>query len=353
MCVSIFKRESEMSRQPDCPMQKHRRGYGFCGTVMAVLFLFSFWAPLGADILHLKDGSQVRGVILGASKEKVTIQLPSGKVRSLSQDAITSVVFQVSDRVTFQTGDVLQCKILELAFPEIRVATGSGEERFDLRSVKEYAYYLPDSLIISHLPATASAFHNRRGAAPERASNRALNAGLGLGGFSFPHDDWRLHFMNELQGPSLALDGFLGFSFSIFFIGAGLEYSRIRLVHTGEEQSGFSCISGFGRAEAHLALPFISGFSAFCGCDLGFMKMRGELLLYSYREIPLDASGMWFRPFIGLSADFEKRFMLRLGAGYEMGDLSDVDPGVSYLDPLNLDFRTFTVFFDVVYRFLF
>jgi hypothetical protein len=298
-----------------------------------------------ADTIFLKDGSTIEGSILLATPAAVRIIADGNRLHDIAHNRIDSLLFEAADLVYLKSGKQVPCKILRIEDPDMAVASVGGLLVFALDTVKKYTYYTVDSLIIPFLPPTENAFYNRRFLNPSPERRRVLHVGLMTGGLWLDHSHWRSQFMDHLKGPTMTLGGYLGLTFTDFFLsGIGLEYGQVDLVNTENEQSELYLATIFARVEGRFPIEFLPGLTLFAGCDGGLMKTEGNVLLFSYRNIDFNENGYVIKPYGGFGVSAGNQLAIRIGFGYQFAGTSDIDTGVEYLEPIKLRFNGWALF---------
>jgi hypothetical protein len=321
---------------------------------LPILLVIMIQLDLFADQVKLLDETCLEGKIISADQNYIYLQLTDTTTAKIPHALVHSVFFNYSDLLYLQSGEVIECKIIDRTLTELKIVTGQGVQPIKLIDIKRYFYNTADSLLVPLLPPTGNIYNNQKIFEQQKTiSGKYLLAGINSGFTGIPAEKWNDSFIttSNLLGFSAGIRA--DYTLRSDLLGsAGLEYTWIK--NTSDELR-----STVRRYFFYLGLAYMKNFSlirsisVLAGIELGINHFQGNIYSFSYRNITIDKSGikLGLRPYLGAQTNLTSRLVSRIQIGYLLGQPLDIQPGPEYLKKIDIGYAGPFLLFHLFYEF--
>jgi len=294
-----------------------------------------------ADQVMLQDGTKYEGKITSADQDYIYLQLADLTSTKIPRSFVKTVFFTYSDLLYLNTGEIIECKIVNQTITELIIVTGQGPSVLKIIDVKNYFFNAGDSLQIPVLLPTGTIFDNKEIFRKyKEISGKYILLGINAGITYVPATKWETSSMK----------GLLSFG---FIKGLSLEYplSTHLIAHLSYDCNEYSNNYNYylpsliksplillGLVSKHpFSSPRNSYYSA--GLGIGFNSLVGKSdpwiinfpdtvqLHISLKELGMK---MAIKAHLETEVFITVRVVLRLQLSYLFAMPFDLEPGLDY-----------------------
>lgn len=320
-----------------------------------IVLLISLTCFALADEVTLNDGTVYSGTIFSADPASIIMQTNDSTSVAIPKSRVKTIFFHKSDLVYLLDGSVIECKILEQVFPNLKIVTESGNQHVRVIDLKRYFHNEADSLFVPSLPPTGALFLNK-----ENYVFTTKHTGLeymvsAYGGLSVPPSgSWQNYFITAAN--VLSLNGGLQAGYMVskdIMISAGAEFAGYNNSVGEDLTSHFNTMYLYLSGSLQNLYNFSDNLRTFANVDIGLFSMTGNFYMYSYRKIKIlqSENSYGFRIGGGLVYDIDSNISMQIKSGYMVSNLVEYEPPAAGLGTIKIDFNGFYVLTGINYYF--